>query len=418
MSFFSCSRSINENTKKSITILLEDRLTYLMDSWIQRYKSDLENEGYDVKIHCSIGSNTPPYKIRELLQSEYEKSVNLSGAVFVGNIPAPLYNEKRDQGDPYWHDYLADFYYMDLDGIWEDRDNNGVLDEHKDTGNKLWDKVRKKLNLGDKRTPEIWVSRIRADKLESLGDEILLLKNYFEKNHNYRTGKLKLPPKRAFVLSGGVDVLNSEWGAFPQKIYSDIDIINYYNKSLGDSLRKFLASEDGYEWGIINSFSGPRIHHLGHFNNHIDPNWWKTKEGRGLITKYSDTISDSNDISWRDIISIRPRVLFYHLLTSEVGRHDYSDYLAGMYIFSGFGLVVVAGTQHSGSVGVSILYNSLAAGKSFGEAWKDALVWLVEHSDDHITIVYFPNDKQISLAGESKYKAVLIGDGTLKLPKL
>lgn len=413
---YDCSKKSTELKKQEVLVVVEERLSITLGLSLKQFKSDLEDEGYIVTIEKNISASTSPSQIRKTLQKYYYDDENLSGAVFIGNIAAPLFNNKRDQGDPYWHDYLADFYYMDLDGIWEDSDNNGVLDEHKDTENKLWDKVRKKLNLGDNRTPEIWVSRIRADKLESLGDEIFLLKNYFEKNHNYRTGKLNLPPKRAFVLSGGVDVLNSEWGAFPKKIYSDIDI-NYYNKSLGDSLRKFLASEDGYEWGIINSFSGPRIHHLGHFNNHIDPNWWKTKEGRRLITKYSDTISDSNDISWQNIKSIKPRVLFYHLLTSEVGRHDYSDYLAGMYIFSGFGLVAVAGTQHSGSVGVPMLYDGLAAGKSIGEAWKDALVWLVEHSDDHITIVYFPNDKQIAIAGESNYKSVLIGDGTLQLPK-
>ena len=391
-------------------------MTYLMDSWIQRYKSDLENEGYDVKIHCSIGSNTPPYKIRELLQSEYEKSVNLSGAVFVGNIPAPLYNEKRDQGDPYWHDYLADFYYMDLDGIWEDRDNNGVLDEHKDTGNKLWDKVRKKLNLGDKRTPEIWVSRIRADKLTSLGDEISLLKKYFEKNHNYRIGKLDLPKRRAFVVASGVNVLKSDWGAYPSKIYSEVDVVQFQAK-LADTLRKFLNSELGYEWGIINAFSGPRIHHFSHFNEGINPDWWKSREGKQQIVKYSDEISDSNDFSWLDVKYIQPKVLFYHILSSEVGRHDYTDYLAGMYIFRGLGLAAIAGTQHSGSVGVPMLYDGLAHGKSIGEAWKESLVWLVEHSDDKIIILYFPNEKEILTAGKSNYKAVLIGDGTLKLPK-
>jgi hypothetical protein len=413
---YGCSKNSTELKKQEVLVVVEERLSITLGLSLKQFKSDLEDEGYIVTIKKNISASTSPSQIRKILQKYYYDDENLSGAVLIGKIAAPLFNSKKDQGDPYWHDYLADFYYMDLDGIWEDSDGNGVLDIHKDTEFKLWNKVRKKLHLGDNRTPEIWVSRIRADMLVSLGDEISLLKNYFEKNHNYRTGKLNLPKKRAFVLSAGVDVLNSDWGAWPNKIYSDIDV-DQFHRNLGYTLRKFLSSEEGYEWGIINSFSGPRIHHLGYFFNPLNPEWWKTKEGRELITKYSDTIADSNDITWQDIKSIEPKILFYHLLASEVGRHDYTDYLAGSYIFSGLGLVAVAGTQHSGSVGVPALYSGLASGKSIGEAWKDALVWLVKHSDDKITIVYFPNEKGISAAGESNYKAVLIGDGTLKLPK-
>jgi len=63
------------------------------------------------------------------------------------------------------------------------------------------------------------------------------------------------------------------------------------------------------------------------------------------------------------------------------------------------------------------LYEGLVRRKSIGEAWKDALIWLVEHSEDKITILYFPNEKEVLSAGKSNYKAVLIGDGTLKLPE-
>jgi hypothetical protein len=416
VSFYSCTQKSDELNPKMVVLIVENRLRVPLESSIQQYKKDLVNEGYQAEEQSNISSSTSPSEIRKILQGEYDKNKNLTGVVFIGNIAAPLFNDKESQGDPYWHDYLADFYYMDLDGIWEDGDNNGVLDEHKDTKIGFWNKIRKKLNLGDNRTPEIWVSRIRADMLSSLGDEVELLKKYFEKNHNYRTGKLNLPTKKAFVVSAGVNVLKSDWGASPGKIYSDIDVVQF-QANLADTLRKFLKSENGYELGIINVFSGPRIHHFNHFYKGINPDWWKSNEGKKLIVNYSDEIVDSNDFNWSDIKFIQPKVLFYHLLTSEVGRHDYQDYLAGTYIFSGLGLAAIAGTQHSGSVGTPILYEGLVRRKSIGEAWKDALIWLVEHSEDKITILYFPNEKEVLSAGKSNYKAVLIGDGTLKLPE-
>ena len=411
-----CTQKSDELNPKSIVLVVENRLTAQLGLSIQRYKQDLLNEGYRVNVVSGLSASTSPSEIRKILQDEYSKVENLTAAIFIGNISAPLFNDKGNQGDPYWHDYLADFYYMDLDGVWEDSDNNSVLDEHKETEIGFWNKIRRKLNLPDKRTPEIWVSRIRADMLSSLDDEISLLKNYFEKNHTYRIGKLNLPIKKAFVVSAGLNILESGWGANPGKIYSDIDLAQF-QPSLADTLRKFLKSELGYELGIINVFSGPRIHHFDHFYRGINPDWWKSKAGRELIVKYSDKIMNSDDFSLLDIKSIQPKVLFYHLLTSEVGRHDYQDYLAGTYIFSGLGLAAIAGTQHSGSVGAPILYDGLSRGYSIGEAWKKALFWLTEHSEEKITLRYLNGEKEIINAGNSNYKAVLIGDGTLKFPQ-
>lgn len=415
LSLINCSSDVRDPNKKTLILMVENRLISPLSENLKQYKTDLEKDGYSVFIDSSKSSDSTPLEIRSNLQKFYENDQSLNGVVFIGNIRSPLYNDISDEGDPYWHDYLSDFYYMDLDGVWEDTNGNGVLDRHENTEITLWNKIRKKLKLGNKRTPEIWVSRIRADKLDSFGDEINLLKIYFAKIHNYRTGKMKIPKKRAFVVSSGVDVLNSEWGAWPNKLYNDI-VVDKFHEHQGDSLKKFLNSAEGYEWGIINAFSGPRIHHLGFFNHNLDDNLWKTRDGRRQLAEFSDMIVDSQDVTWKDIVTIQPNILFYHLLCSEVGRYDYPDYLAGAYIFSGAGLIAIAGTQHSGTVGVPMMYEELAVGKSFGEAWKDALTWLEEHQDELRTIRYFPNDAQKSPYGESIHKAVLIGDGTLKLP--
>ncbi len=412
--FVNCSDDSIQR-EREIMVLVESRLISSLDSALEQYETDLKSEGYKVKIESGLTSSTLPTEIKKILQNEYEENENLIGAVFIGNIQAPLFNDFNRQGDPYWHNYLADFYYMDLNGVWEDYDNNGVYDQHKYSETKVINWIQKKLNIGDPLKPEIWVSRIKADNLASLGNEIELLKSYFEKNHNYRTGKMELPPKRAFVVADGVKVFKSGWGARPDLLYTDINIVQCEDYP-SDSLRKFLSSEEGYEWGVVNVFSGPRIHHFDYMRNPFNPEWWSTRESKKNIVAYSDTIHQPYDISWIDIKNLEPDVLFYHLLSSETGRFDVPDYLAGSYIFSGSGLVAIAGTQHSGAVGVPVFYESLAAGKTFGESWKNALSYLIENKGNEITI-YWCDQETTEPEGASVYKAVLIGDGTLKIPQ-
>lgn len=415
-----CTNPDRNNSRKKIVVLLEDRLSIPLRDTLQQYMADLEKEGYRAIIRNDISARTSPAEIRFFLQNEYEKDANLAGALLVGNIPAILFNEKEIQGDPYRHDHLCDFYYMDLDGYWEDSDGNGVYDTHRDFKihfiNRIMKAINKRLHVwGNYRSPEIWVSRVRADTLPSLGDESELLKNYFSKNHLYRVGEMPLPPRRSFVVAPGIDMMKSGWGARPNKLYTDVAIVQCQDNTSA-ALRRFLGSTSGYEWGVINVFSGPSIHHFDYFEGGgFDPSWWKTKKGREQINAYSDENHKPYDVTSRDIQSIRPKILFYHLLTSEVGRHDKDGYLAGTYIFSGSGLAAIAGTQHSGSVGVPILYDYLASGKNIGEAWKDSIRWSIEHSGEQME-VYWCDRKELWTEGKDPYKAVLIGDGTLKLP--
>lgn len=412
----SCDQFMKTGTKPKITLLVEDRLAPELSENVKQYQSDLEAEGYNVTLNMKVSETTHHSQIRAILQDEYRNDKNLEGAVLVGKLAAPLYNEIHHEGDTYWHDHLSDLYYMDLDGIWEDRNDNGVYDSHRNSQSNFVDRlirIAKKTRIfRSRRAPEIWVSRIRADTLASGDHEIALLKAYFVKNHYYRTGEMPLPPRRAFIFSPTIDVLRSGWGARPNELYSDISIVEHSSDGM-KALRELLQSEEGYEWGVIAVFSGPRIHHLN--DKDIEPLLWKSKEGRRRITEYLDEIHGSEDVTWLDIKVIKPRVLFYHLLTSQAGRHDHNDYLAGTYVFNGSGLAAIAGTQHSGATGVPSFYKSLARGKTIGGAWRDAMVRSIGNSGKKIT-VYRRDGSQKWTAGTGPYKAVLIGDGTLRLP--
>lgn len=418
----SCNQFQKSEENAKIVVIVEDRLMLHIQESIRQFESDLKEEGFSTILLTDISKYTTPLAIKKKLQEEFKKDKKLAGAVLIGKIPSALYNEKIKQGDPYWHDHLCDFYYMDLDGTWEDSDSNGVLDSHRSFSFKIIDKVVKRVNriskiFRDRRAPEIWVSRIRADTLTSIGNEVELLKSYFSKNHAYRSGKMSRPPARAFVVAPGLDVLKSDWGARPELIYEDVAIFQCQNGS-SNNLKILLNSEYGYEFGIINVFSGPRIHHFDYFESDgFDSSWWNTIEGRALITQYSEQNHKPYDISTVDIKMFAPKTLFYHLLTSEVGRHDVTDYLAGAYIFTGSGLTAIAGTQHSGAIGGLVLYENLSTGMAIGEAWKNALQWSIEQSGKKMNIYWCDGRNDTWEEGTDAYKAVLIGDGTLKLNK-
>jgi hypothetical protein len=189
-------RSDPHQDRQRVLVVVEDRLASPLDAALAQYRDDLQAEGYAVDVSTDVRRDSSPLQIRTMLQKALAAEPGLVGAVLIGDIPALLFNTKKQQGDPYWHDYLSDLYYMDLDGVWEDSDGNGVYDAHH-----------------GHRSPEIWVSRLRTDTLASLAGEVDLLQRYFVRNHAYRTGIEELPPSRALVVSHMFDALRSQWGA-------------------------------------------------------------------------------------------------------------------------------------------------------------------------------------------------------------
>jgi hypothetical protein len=397
-------------------VVIEDRLAASLQAPLVQFARDLEQEGYRVVIDSSLSARTTPLRIRELLRDQRRAEPQLAGAILIGEFPAPLYNDLSNQGDAYWHDHLADLYYMDLDGEWFDTDGNGVFDRHGEASHRgLAARLARgvgRLVGRDRRLPEIWVSRLRAGTLRSLGDEVTLLRRYFERNHAYRTGTLAVPPARAFVAADS-RVLASGWGARPRLLYRDVSAAEC-QPNTAKAIREFLASVPGYQLGIIGIASGPRIHHWDSTaTDVVADTLWATPEGRRRITEHADQ-AHGGDITSAEVAALEPRVLFYHILSSETGRHDYPDYLGGAYLFFGQGLAVLAGTQHSGTIGVPVLYQDLAAGLALGEAARRAISWSLAQETAGLTIGWCDRDEPWT-PGRDIYRAVILGDGTLRL---
>jgi hypothetical protein len=413
-----CSTRDNPGT---IHLVVEQRLMEPLAASITQLTTDLQAEGYEVTIDGALAADASPQTIRSELQQRWRDTRHLRGAILIGELGAPLYNVVPQQGDPYWHDHLVDLYYMDLDGAWSDSDGNGVLDTHRAFGGGLpmralsWLAARLPLGL-DRRAPEIWVSRIRAGTLEPLGDELALYRDYFARNHAYRTGGQASAPKRAFLSAAGARFSTSGWGARPRQLYDDVEIQECTTPA-AEPLRRLLQDPRGWALGIVGSFSGPQVHKFHVYEGGgFDEEWFDTREGHRLIAQYSLLEHTPWDVTSREIAKLAPHVLFYQILSSETGRHDQTGYLGGAYLFFGWGLAVIAGTQHSGAVGVPMLYDELEQGLAIGDAWRDALTWSIRNSGPSLEFQWCDRTEPYDPAPDV-YKAVLLGDGTLHLPR-
>jgi hypothetical protein len=187
--------AIDRKTVESSTIhqlnptssnLVTDHIVVIIDAqlypWIiekfSRYMREVEDrflvEFSLVKVDGlqSQKSGTPK-EIRELLQKEYMVN-NIVGALLVGQIPYALWIQ--EVGD---NCGVLSLFYEDLDGDFEDRNQDGYYDYH---------------SFGPQEGPEIWVCWMRPPMI---GQAFFM--NYFlEKTHKYYSGEIGIT-KKAFV---------------------------------------------------------------------------------------------------------------------------------------------------------------------------------------------------------------------------
>ncbi|MCJ7505570.1 C25 family cysteine peptidase [Candidatus Bathyarchaeota archaeon] len=155
-----------------ICLMVKDTVYGPLEEKFQRWKTDKEKLGASIVV--KIISSESPSQIRSFLKNV----TNLAGCLMVGDIPYVEFewNYSDVYGKQFYDRFPSDLYFMDLSGDWVDSNGNGV-----------YDKI-----LGDL-GPEIWVGRLKTSNLS--GNEIDLLKHYFDKNHDYLTGALTMPPR-------------------------------------------------------------------------------------------------------------------------------------------------------------------------------------------------------------------------------
>ncbi|MCD4724663.1 MAG: hypothetical protein K8R63_07445 [Bacteroidales bacterium] len=162
-----------------ILVIVIESIWNALKTKINRYVLDIANEGYWADIYTV--RNATAKNIRALIKSKSPK-----GALLVGNVPAAFYKHDGSK-------FPCDLYYMDTNGTWHETSESCVFDSHTNNVN-----------------PEIWIGRLFTPTND--GNDTGLIKEYFDRNHQFRFGKME---HRRNALS----FVDDDWAGYPKKIY-------------------------------------------------------------------------------------------------------------------------------------------------------------------------------------------------------
>ena len=342
-----------------ILVIANSSLAPSIHSSLEQYVSDLQTEGYKTVLHI-MDSEESPSNLRNFLKQKWEANNNLEGALLVGDLPIVWFEIDKDIGG-YYSKFPIDLYFMDLNGSWNDSDEDGIYDEH--------------LNGEGDTYPEIWIGRLTASPLD--GDESELINNYFQKNHAYRTGELTLNKRAVFFGDDSFIPYPPENFKCPSLAFAYDDITAVVGKEATSPSDYKEILKAGYEWLDLVTHSSSRYHYI------------TNRDGSaGYVTN-------------EEIKSIDPEVFFYLLNTCYAARYTEKNYIGGWYIFAkSYGLLVIGNAKSSVILDCENFYYPLGQGNSIGEAFKKWLIF--EGPFDLKTQKY-------------SYGICLLGDPTLKI---
>jgi len=352
-----------------ICIVINTLLQPQIQTAFSRFMTDLEMEGYSIDLFTATNSGDEA-ALRNLLISEWSTR-QIVGAILIGDLAVPWYEmtEPPDWGGDHV-EFPIDLFFMDLDGQWLDTDADGLYDEHTD-------------GTGDMEA-DIWVARLFALNLTYYqATEVAMMNNYFDKNHRYRSGELRLNDKALAYIDN--DWCTSGWENEVALAYPTTDAVtDIYQTRLEDYIARIGESTNNrYENLLICSHSSPWAHYL----------YWGT--GPYDYSLFHNYV----------IENIAVQVLFYNLFACSNCRFVELDDMGDWYIFqSTYGLLAVGSTKTGSMLCFYDFYIPLGQGANFGNAF---LSWCI-------------NDIETCAGDESRpwfYGMTLLGDPTLKLSR-
>jgi len=331
--------------ERSVAIIV-DLGTYAgAASEIDRLAADITND-LDADVFICPNEWRDAADVKDLLTERYARS-GLMGAILIGDIPT-AYFEFRDAGET-----PTDWYYQDLSDKFVDSDGDGKFEQE-------YYSLETDVTMRD-----IWIGRIKPPV--SGGEGIMLLKQYLDGNHRYRTGKLTY--RRRMLYFGSIainqngmsktdyDHLVGQIDDYTGLYESDEDVNSIYDGDLEAQKQAYLTelSRD-YEFVFVN------IH--------------------GSAT--SQWLGGSTSVYPSELIRAQPKTLFTVMASCSNGDFTSDYYLAGWHLFSGGSLVVMANSTVAMSVGATSVeflkdYIPLGLGVTFGQMYKNDLSSLATH---------------------------------------
>jgi hypothetical protein len=191
------------------TVLLVVDNTYASDlvNELTQLQQDLNGDGWSV-TRLDVGRNDPVTSVKALIQAQYNADPQNVKAVFLfGHVPVPYSGDMAPDGHSPEHQgaWPADAYYGDMDGWWSDDSvyDTGATDPRNQNvpGDGKFDQSTLPAQV------KLMVGRVDLANMPgqavyngpaTFPSELALLRNYLNKDHNFRTKSLN-PPRRGIV---------------------------------------------------------------------------------------------------------------------------------------------------------------------------------------------------------------------------
>ena len=298
--------SIPEKTrlleKDTLVLLVEDSIHGGLLSEFAVYQDDVKRELGLTTIVKTFSSSASVFEVKAYIRQIYN-SRQLNGVLLVGDIPTGKFYHPAGY---YPKDNLPlyDYIYQDIYDACEYSNEWSAFDYSH-------------TNCESNQIPPFWVSRLSPNS--SAKNTLALLKDYFKRNHEYRTQRYSYKQKMLAYTPTVLDISPEYREAQKTELKKGLKEFGVYDEG---SFYVVDSEKENSDQIFLSELRKPYQYENFLFNGHGSTTFHQKNI-------YSSDITDSN-------------IFFGQFISCSVGRFTTKDYIAGKYLFEGKSLIVAA----------------------------------------------------------------------------
>lgn len=322
---------------QTLLLLVEDNLYKGLTQELNTYSNNIKGEFGFQTILKTFPSSASVFEIKSYIKQIYN-NYKLNGVLLIGNLPTgKLYSPEIAPGSIWYSEGLPlhDYIYQDIYDVCKYSKEREAFD-YTSPG------------CEQNRIQPFWVSRLTPNS--SLKDTLYLLKDYFKRNHEYRTGQYSY--NQQILLYEPILLDYPDQQQRKDVILSIKKFLEFFNMYTENSYNFIDVEKENSDQLYLNEIQKTHKYENLFFNGHGSPTWHQ------------------KNFSSSDILNTS--FFFGDFRSCSVGRFTTKDYIVGKYLFEGRGLAAIAasvpifGSDHPNKE----LYYLLSIGEPLYEAIK------------------------------------------------
>lgn len=209
-----------ENRGKVI-LVVDNTHAAALSSELARLEQDLVGDGWTV-LRRDVGRNQKPSEVKAIIKSAWETDrTNVRSVFLFGHVPVPYSGNIAPDGHEPDHKgaWPADAYYGDMDGNWTDSSVNATGAHRAENKNVPGDGKFDQSSFPS--AIDLEIGRVDLANLPGFAPktELDLLRQYLNKDHNFRHTKTTVP-RRGLVNDNFGDMYGEAFGASGYRNFS------------------------------------------------------------------------------------------------------------------------------------------------------------------------------------------------------